>query len=115
VIVADAGGLLVGYAMLRQDHEPSSVTHSRPIELARIDVLKAWQSRGVGAALMERCLAEAGRRGAGLIWLGVWQANVKAQAFYERWGFGIVGTKTFLLGSDEQTDWVMSRDLAATR
>jgi ribosomal protein S18 acetylase RimI-like enzyme len=41
------------------------------------------------------------------LWLGVWEHNHRAKAFYERWGFVPVGTETFLLGSDEQTDVLM--------
>jgi ribosomal protein S18 acetylase RimI-like enzyme len=45
--------------------------------------------------------------GAGHLWLGVWEHNHRAKAFYERWGFVPVGTETFLLGSDEQADVLM--------
>ena len=113
MLVAEAGGALVGYVMLHWGDTPPSVTGPRPIELARIYVNREWQSRRVGAALMARCLTEARANGAETIWLGVWQVNVRAQAFYERWGFETVGTKTFTVGSDVQTDWVMARRLAS--
>jgi ribosomal protein S18 acetylase RimI-like enzyme len=113
MLVADAGGALVGYVMLLIGEAPPSVTGARPIELARIYVRQEWQSRRVGAALMAQCLTEARAAGAHTIWLGVWQVNVRAQAFYERWGFQIVGTKAFTVGSDVQTDWVMSRRLGS--
>lgn len=115
MIVAETGGELVGYVMLRKGKAPPSVPGQQPIELARIYVLVEWQSRRVGGALMERCLAEASATGAGTIWLGVWQRNTRAQAFYERWGFKVAGTKSFIVGSDEQIDWVMTRDLAEQR
>ena len=58
---------------------------------------------------MRRCLEEAAARGRRTIWLGVWEHNAQAIAFYRRWGFADVGTTTFLLGKDSQTDRVMTR------
>ncbi len=46
------------------------------------------------------------------MWLGVWEHNHRARAFYERWGFIPVGTETFRLGSDEQIDLLMELRLA---
>jgi ribosomal protein S18 acetylase RimI-like enzyme len=45
------------------------------------------------------------------MWLGVWERNWRAQAFYRKWGFRRVGEQTFMLGADAQTDWVMQCDL----
>lgn len=45
------------------------------------------------------------------IWLGVWQQNEDAIAFYKKMGFAIVGTDTFLLGKDLQLDWVMGKPI----
>ena len=47
-----------------------------------------------------------------LIWLGVWEQNPRAIAFYTKWGFVEVGAQTFRLGSDLQRDLVMARELA---
>ncbi|HEX7807692.1 MAG TPA: GNAT family N-acetyltransferase, partial [Thermoanaerobaculia bacterium] len=45
------------------------------------------------------------------VWLGVWEHNPRAIAFYEKCGFRITGKHPFLLGSDLQTDLVMTREL----
>ena len=58
---------------------------------------------------MRTCLNEAADAGHRAIWLGVWEKNEHAIAFYERWGFEIIGSHIFLLGSDEQTDMTMQR------
>jgi hypothetical protein len=42
----------------------------------------------------------------------VWERNPRAIAFYHRWGFLDVGTTTFMLGHDLQTDRVMARRVA---
>ncbi len=49
--------------------------------------------------------------GGDVLWLGVWEHNQRAIAFYHRWGFAIVGTHTFQLGADLQTDFLMQRSL----
>jgi ribosomal protein S18 acetylase RimI-like enzyme len=58
---------------------------------------------------MQRCLEAAAERGHRSVWLGVWEHNPRAIAFYERWGFVDVGEKSFVLGTDRQTDRVMVR------
>jgi hypothetical protein len=39
----------------------------------------------------------------------VWEKNVRANRFYQRYGFKDVGSHDFLLGSDPQTDRIMER------
>ena len=60
--------------------------------------------------LLNRAASEVGRsvnkRKAG-IWLGVWEENLKAQRFYRRWGFEIVGAHDFVMGETRQTDLIM--------
>ena len=58
---------------------------------------------------MRACLTEAGQRGFPQVWLGVWEHNHRALAFYRKEGFVSVGTMAYVLGSDVQTDWVMVR------
>jgi ribosomal protein S18 acetylase RimI-like enzyme len=45
------------------------------------------------------------------LWLGVWERNPRAIAFYRKSGFSDAGTTTFQLGSDLQTDRVMVASL----
>ena len=65
--------------------------------------------KGVGAALMRRCLDEAARLECDVIWLGVWEHNKRAQDFYRRWKFTDAGSHIFQVGSDAQTDLLMQR------
>jgi ribosomal protein S18 acetylase RimI-like enzyme len=46
-----------------------------------------------------------------LIWLGVWEHNERALAFYLKWGFERFGEHIFMLGDDTQTDWLMKKEL----
>lgn len=109
VLLAERGEETVGYAMLREGPPPACVTSFDAIEIARLYAERRVIGRGVGAALMQHCLELAARRGKETVWLGVWEYNVRALAFYRRWGFRQMGTQPFLLGTDRQIDLVMAR------
>ena len=84
-----------------------------PLELKRLYVARAWHGQGVAQALMEAALDAARARGAATLWLGVWERNPRAAAFYRKYGFERVGEHTFMLGADAQTDWLLVRPVAA--
>jgi ribosomal protein S18 acetylase RimI-like enzyme len=94
----------VAYAQLRRT--PDS-PHGE-VELARFYVHRGHHGRGVAQALMDSVIDHARNLGATRLWLGVWERNARAIAFYRKCGFVQCGTQPFLLGSDLQTDWVMS-------
>lgn len=100
-----------GYAKLRAGAPDPSVTGPDPIEIERIYVGREALGRGLGAALMRACLEEAAARGRGTVWLGVWERNDRAIAFYEKWGFVVAGSHVFQLGSDPQNDLIMVKTL----
>ncbi len=80
-------------------------------ELERIYILAANQGKGYGKLLMDKAVAMAEKGGFRKMRLGVWQKSCRAIAFYKREGFRVAGSKTFLVGNDEQQDWVMERDV----
>ena len=41
------------------------------------------------------------------LWLGVWERNDRARAFYVKCGFADAGEHIFLFGTDPQTDLIM--------
>jgi ribosomal protein S18 acetylase RimI-like enzyme len=109
VLLAARGGTFVGYAMLREHTPPECVAEADVVEIARLYAVQGAIGTGVGAALMRTCLHEAMLRDRTAVWLGVWERNARAIAFYERWGFRDVGAQQFQLGTDRQTDRVMVR------
>jgi ribosomal protein S18 acetylase RimI-like enzyme len=108
--LADEAGRLVGFTQLRLMRPSPAVTARKPAELSRIYVTAEWQGRGVAHALMDRTLADATRGGCDRLWLGVWEHNPKAMAFYRKFGFEIVGTQAFMLGQERQRDLIMAVD-----
>jgi GNAT superfamily N-acetyltransferase len=100
---------LVGYAHLASGPTPEAVRGPAPLELKRLYVTHAWHGRRVAQALMDGVIETARARGAQTLWLGVWERNPRAVAFYSKYGFARVGEHTFVLGSDPQTDWLLAR------
>ncbi len=110
-LLVEDGSRLAGYAQLRDGPAPECVGGPRPIELWRFYVDRAWQGQGVAHKLMAATIEAAASRGAGTVWLCVWERNLRAQAFYRKTGFEDCGEKPFILGNDRQTDRVMARAL----
>lgn len=110
-LIAYDGEVAAGYARLVEKEAPGCVRGPRPIELNRLYLLAACQSRGLGSTLIGTCIALAREQGFRTLWLGVWERNSGAMRFYRRWGFEVVGQHHFQLGSDLQTDLLMERSL----
>lgn len=100
-----------GYARMREGGSPELLKERSAIEIARIYAAPDFIGKGVGSALMEACIRIARERKNSVIWLGVWEHNPRAIAFYHKWGFEKFGTHVFWLGEDAQTDWYMKRML----
>ncbi|HXQ69147.1 MAG TPA: GNAT family N-acetyltransferase [Pyrinomonadaceae bacterium] len=110
-LIAEADGRAAGYAMLRDGEPEEGVEGANPVELVRLYVSREWLGRGLGQELMRACLDEARQAGHETIWLGVWERNERAQAFYRKWNFRPVGEHMFQLGADLQRDILMERPL----
>lgn len=114
-LIVEADGRFAGYAQVKENaYVPEGVTGPAPIELARFYVDPARIGGGVARPLMDRAKDEARLRGGQTFWLGVWEINARAIAFYRKCGFEPVGKHTFDVGGDLQTDLVMSTSLASS-
>jgi ribosomal protein S18 acetylase RimI-like enzyme len=108
-LLVEVDGELAGYAQLRRKAAPACVAGEQPIELWRFYVAQGWHGRGIAPQLMQAVEHDARRAGAKTLWLGVWEQNERAKAFYRKCGFVDVGSHIFLVGSDPQTDRIMVR------
>jgi len=113
VLIAEIYGMAVGYAHLHRGTAPSIIHSLQPMELVRLYAEKCWVGQGIGSALMSACLDVATAQGCDTIWLSVWERNLRAIAFYHKWGFSSVGTQLFQVGQDLQTDFLMLRSVRA--
>jgi GNAT superfamily N-acetyltransferase len=106
-LLAESGGRLVAYAQMRPGEVPDCVTDSPAIELHRFYVDRPAHGTGLAQRLMTAVKDAARAAGATHLWLGVWEFNPRATAFYAKCGFRDVGSHTFVLGDDHQTDRIM--------
>lgn len=111
-IVGEADGGLIGFGQLRWGTPPSCVVATAATEIQRLYVDLRWHGRGVAQALMESLIDAAVRGGADAVWLGVWERNPRARAFYEKSGFVEVGEHVFVVGEDPQRDVVLARRIS---
>ena len=112
----DVGGIALGYTMLVHgepiDPDVAAVVTARPTaELSKVYVRQPHHGGGLAASLVETTVDTARDRGASTVWLGVNQENERANAFYEKRGFRLVGTKRFLVGERYEDDFVRERTL----
>jgi GNAT superfamily N-acetyltransferase len=101
----------IGYAKLRTGKLQQKLISKNPIELERLYVLEAYHAKKIGAALLQHCIQAAVAKTHATLWLAVWEKNLKAIRFYERWGFTVFDIQTFIRGHDAQTGLLMKKEL----
>lgn len=106
---------VVGYLKVNTGKAQTESVLDYAIEIERIYVLSKFQGRNIGKLLLEKALEIAEAEKAERIWLGVWEKNAKAIRFYRKNGFTEFGKHSFKLGSDEQTDIMMTLELIKTQ
>ncbi|MBI3719545.1 MAG: GNAT family N-acetyltransferase [Sphingobacteriales bacterium] len=101
----------VGYVRMQDGDKYAAFGDRSSVEIVRIYADNSVIGKGVGSAMMKFCIEEAKQMNREILWLGVWEKNDRAVAFYEKWGFKKFGAHDFWLGYDQQTDWLMMREL----
>ena len=109
-LVCEAEQRLVGFAQLCWQETPECLSNAGlPGEIRRFYVSADFHGRGVAQALMSASLAALVEQGSDIAWLGVWEHNPRAIAFYKKAKFRVSGEYEFYLGDDRQRDIVMSQ------
>jgi len=111
-LLVELDGVVAGYAQLRNGHRPDCVSAENAIELWRFYIDRSGIGSGLAQRLMQAVVVEAAEWNGRALWLGVWEHNPRAIAFYRKCGFVEVGAHVFRLGDDAQTDLIMQRELA---
>ncbi len=99
---------LIGYCRLKTNSSPpfSALNNFKAIELKRFYFLKEAQGTGAAMVLMNHAIDFAKEKNYNLIYLSVWEYNIRAQEFYKKVGFqNIQIINDFPLGNTPQTDF----------
>ncbi len=105
------GGEAAGYMKLNFHEAQTEIRDPHSMEVERIYVRKKYQGKGLGHKLLEYAFLIARERDMAYLWLGVWEHNTTAIAFYENHGFIKSGTHAFRLGNEDQTDIMMKLEI----
>ena len=100
-----------GYLRLRLSNEVEHELGTNTIELQRLYIHPNHQGKKIGSLLMETALNYALANKFDWIWLGVWEYNFRAQAFYKKYGFEKFSQHVFQVGDDPQIDWLLKKKL----
>ena len=99
--------IVIGYLKINFESPLPAYNLFKCAELQRIYVLENHQGKGFGRQLLEFAITKTLQYPCKALWLGVWEHNADAIRFYQREGFAEVGSHTFTLGGDPQTDLVL--------
>lgn len=102
---------LAGYLKVNTDEAQSELLGPDTLEVERIYILSCFQKLGLGKVLMDDAIKLANEMNKNKIWLGVWEKNINAIAFYEKAGFVKTGFHSFFMGEEEQNDFIMTKHL----
>jgi len=103
---AECGGEPIAYLQFKEDYEQfKEVSQWKALELKRIYVHRLFHGKGIAQQLMNFFLNAAKENKYEVVWLGVWEHNIRAQHFYAKYGFADSGyTHEFPIGNTPQTD-----------
>ena len=105
-LFAEADGKPVAYIQFMEDYQSLPLMKQwKALELKRIYVLKEYLGLKIAQQLMDHLMLFAQDNQYEVVWLGVWENNLRAQQFYSKYGFVFSGhTHEFPIGNTPQTD-----------
>ncbi|SHN62029.1 Ribosomal protein S18 acetylase RimI [Paenibacillus sp. ov031] len=102
---------LAGYLKVNREGAQSEQMSDASLEIERIYIRKKFQKHGLGKYLLNKAMETALEHKKKEVWLGVWEKNDNAIAFYKKRGFVQTGSHSFYMGDEEQIDFIMVKTL----
>lgn len=102
---------IAGYLKVNIDDAQSEKMDNHSLEIERIYISSSFQRQGFGKYLLSKVAEIAKEKGKSVIWLGVWEKNVNGIEFYTNMGFVKTGSHSFFMGDEEQTDFIMVKNI----
>ncbi len=105
------GEEIAGFLKLNQGLAQTEQELPNAFEIQRIYLKQAYQGLGFGKILFDFAMEKALASNCDWVWLGVWEHNIRAQAFYQKYGFERFGQHEFVTGNKIDTDWLLRKPL----
>lgn len=102
---------VAGYLKVNTNDAQSEEMGDESLEIERIYIKGEFQKHGLGKYLLNKSIEIAMEHNKKKIWLGVWENNENAIAFYKKMGFVQTGVHSFYMGDEEQMDFIMIKTL----
>ncbi|MGG3468453.1 GNAT family N-acetyltransferase [Neobacillus pocheonensis] len=102
---------VAGYLKVNTNEAQSEEMGDESLEIERIYIKNNFQKHGLGKYLLNKAVEIALELNKKKIWLGVWEKNENAIAFYKKMGFVQTGAHTFYMGDEEQIDFIMTKTI----
>ncbi|PYF08436.1 GNAT family N-acetyltransferase [Ureibacillus chungkukjangi] len=102
---------VAGYLKININEAQSEEMGDESLEIERIYLKTKFQKHGLGKVLLNKAIEIATDLDKKKVWLGVWEENENAIAFYKKMGFVQTGTHSFYMGDEEQLDFIMTKTL----
>lgn len=106
--IARSGEDVVGYIKYGAVGLPVE-HHEHDREIHRLYVAAEQQGQGIGKQLMDNALQSSAMQAAPHLFLGVWENNHRAQAFYRHYGFRPIGEYLYYVGTHADREIIMQR------
>lgn len=102
---------IAGYMKINDTMAQTDIYDENSLEVERLYIKKEYHGNGLGKVLMDLAINIAKNKNKSYIWLGVWEKNFNAQKFYNKFGFVKISSHPFIMGDDQQIDFILKKDL----
>lgn len=100
---------LAGFLKLNISNAQTDINDPSALEVEKIYISKACLGKGLGKKMITFATQRAQLQSKKYLWLGVWESNFPAIAFYQKMGFEKFGEHPFNMGGDIQTDFLFKK------
>ncbi len=104
-------GVLLGYIKYGAVGLPVDDLPENAWEIQRLYIHPKHQGKAIGRKLMDVALAEMADKQVEHIYLSVYEDNVRAQKFYQSYGFAAVGEYDYYVGTHIDREYIMYKKL----
>lgn len=107
--LAELDGRAIGYAQAGPCGLPHAGVRPEDGEVKRLYLRHEAQNAGIGARLMDAAMSWLLRAGSRPLWVSVYSENLGAQRFYARYGFHFAGEYRFIVGAQQDREFMYRR------